>query len=62
MKQNIGILDRLIRAALGALLFYFAWWWPSWIIFFFGVFCFYEALVGWCIVYQFLGKNTCPVE
>lgn len=62
MQRNIGTPDRLMRAALAALLFFFAWWWPSWIILGFAVLCLYEALAGWCIVYQLLGKNSCPRE
>lgn len=62
MKKNIGIRDRLIRLLIAVILFSLAYWWGSWIIFIGGCFTVYEALAGWCIVYQLLGKNSCPLE
>lgn len=62
MKKNIGLRDRLLRLAIGILLLAFAWWQSSWIALGFALFTFYEALAGWCIYYQIIGKNTCPID
>lgn len=62
MNKNIGPTDRLLRAILGVLLLLFAWWQSSWIALGFAIFTFYEALASWCILYQLIGKNTCPIE
>lgn len=60
MEKNIGTPDRILRLTIGILLLLLAWWKSSWIALGFALFAFYEALVGWCILYQLLGKNTCP--
>lgn len=61
MKKNIGTKDRLIRLTLAILLLAFAWWQSSWIALAASLFTFYEALASWCVLYQFLGKNTCDI-
>ena len=64
MKKNIGAWDRLIRAALGAGLIYYAlsnlpgsdvWMVPAGIA---GVIAVLTALVGWCPLYKLLGINS----
>jgi hypothetical protein len=62
MKKNIGTQDRLIRLAIALALFAFAYWKSSWIIFGFGVFTLFEACMSWCIFYQLIGKNSCPIN
>lgn len=62
MKKNIGTTDRLLRAFFGVLLLLFAWWQSSWIAFACALFTFYEALAGWCVMYQLLGKSSCPID
>jgi predicted anti-sigma-YlaC factor YlaD len=59
MKKNIGTADRLLRLAIAVILLLFAWWQSSWIALVFSLFTFYEALAGWCVLYQLLGKNSC---
>lgn len=61
MKKNIGTTDRIIRFVLGLLLLGFAWWQSSWIALGLALFTFYEALASWCVLYQILGKNSCPI-
>lgn len=61
MKKNIGLNDRIVRLIFGLLLLAFAWWKASWIALALALFTFYEALVGWCIFYQLIGKNSCPI-
>lgn len=62
MKQNIGTFDRLIRFAIGIILLIVAWWQASWIALALALFTFYEALAGWCLFYQLIGKNSCPID
>lgn len=62
VKQNIGTKDRVIRFVIGVILCIYAWLQSSWIALAVASFTFYEALASWCIIYQILGKNSCPVE
>ena len=62
MKQNIGNFDRLLRITIGIFLLLFAIYFKSGFLFLFAVFSFYEAFVGWCIFYQLIGRNTCPIK
>jgi hypothetical protein len=62
MKKNIGEVDRLVRLAISVIFFLIAWWYSSWIAFFIGLFTLYEAVASWCLLYQLLGKNSCPIE
>jgi hypothetical protein len=62
MKKNIGNKDRLIRLIIAIILFILAWWLESWIILGVAVFTLFEAFASWCIWYQMMGKNSCPIE
>jgi hypothetical protein len=62
MKKNIGTEGRILRFALAVLLLFMAWYWSSWILLIVSLFVFYEALASWCIIYQWLGKNSCPIS
>lgn len=62
MKKNIGTKDRLIRLAVALLLFGYAFWQSSWIAFAAGLFTLIESLFSWCILYQILGKSSCPIK
>lgn len=62
MKKNIGTKDRLLRLAIAIALFAYAAWQGSWIALLGGLFTTYEALASWCILYQILGKNSCPTN
>ncbi|CDZ80422.1 hypothetical protein BN1013_00934 [Candidatus Rubidus massiliensis] len=62
MKKNIGTTDRVTRAILAIILLFLAFWYHSWILAIFGLFTLYEALASWCIFYQLIGKNSCPVN
>ncbi len=61
MKSNMGTTDRIIRLILAVLILIYAYWQSSWLAFGCSVFTFYEAGASWCVLYQFLGKNTCPL-
>lgn len=62
MKRNIGNPDRLLRFTLAVILLFLSWWFSSWIALGLGLFTLYEALTSWCILYQLLGKNSCPIS
>ncbi|MBA2369372.1 MAG: DUF2892 domain-containing protein [Candidatus Protochlamydia sp.] len=61
MTRNIGTKDRLIRLAIAMALLVLAWEVNSWIALFFALFTLFEVFSSWCILYQFIGKNSCPV-
>jgi hypothetical protein len=59
---NEGVLDRIIRAAIGAVLAYAAWAiWPgtvSVVLMVFATIAFGTAIVGWALPYALLGTST----
>jgi len=59
MTVNIGMVDRLIRIAVGLVLvglgIYFKSWWGL-----AGILPIATALVGWCGLYTLLGIRTVP--
>ncbi|ABD05869.1 conserved hypothetical protein [Rhodopseudomonas palustris HaA2] len=62
MTVNMGMIDRLLRAIVGAGLIYWAltnadaWW--AWI----GVVPLLTAAVGFCPAYTLFGIRTCPAK
>lgn len=62
LTKNIGPSGRIFRLSIGILLLAFAIWQKSWIAFALAVFTFFEAYMSWCVLYQILGKNSCPIE
>jgi hypothetical protein len=60
MKKNIGKPDRILRLIVGILLLGWAYWEMSWILLVLGLFTLFEAYMSWCILYQILGKSSCP--
>lgn len=62
MFQNIGSFDRIVRLSIGVLLLLIGWYSRSGMLVLAGMFALYEGLASWCIVYQVLGINTCPLK
>lgn len=62
MIKNLGFIDRLIRISIGILLIIFGWYTGSGMAILGGIFALYEGFASWCVVYQLLGINTCPVK
>ena len=60
-KKNIGMYDRILRLAIGLGLIVYGYFY-SYISILIGLFTLYEALASWCILYQLLGINTCPLK
>lgn len=61
-KKNIDTRGRLLRTGIAVLLLLYAWWANSWIALAFSLFTFFEAWASWCIFYQIIGKNSCPID
>ncbi len=66
-RKNIGTIDRVARAVLGVLFLVYAVFGqhgvvPRVILLVIAIFCLYQAVAGWCLWYQIIGKNTCPVS
>lgn len=62
MKPNIGTNDRIARLVIGVVLISLALINKSTFMALGGLFSIYEALSSWCVFYQLLGKNTCPIK
>lgn len=62
MQKNIGPADRVIRALIGLFFLMGAWVYSSWILLAVALFCFYEAIASWCLMYQLMGKSSCPID
>ncbi len=60
--KNINLKGRLFRASIGLLLLAYGVWQMSWLAIAGALFTFFEAYMSWCIVYQFLGINRCPLK
>jgi len=59
LTKNIDFSGRIIRLIIALLLLGLAYWRSSWVIFVLALFVLFEALMGWCALYQILGKNSC---
>lgn len=62
LSKNIDNTGRWMRFAFAILLLGVAYWKMSWIALILALFVFFESAMSWCIVYQILGKNSCPVN
>jgi uncharacterized membrane protein HdeD (DUF308 family) len=62
IPKNINTTGRLVRAFLGILVLFYAYWQKSWIALIIGLFVLFESIMSWCVVYQILGKTSCPVK
>lgn len=67
MTVNEGTIDRVIRVALAAVLFFVAfsgvatgaWAWVAGIV---GAVALVTGVLGFCGVYALIGVNTCPAK
>ena len=62
MKQNVGSLDRAIRAIVGIGLISLVFIGPQTVWGWIGVIPLATAIIGWCPPYALLGINTCGVK
>jgi len=67
MTVNMGLIDRLVRVAVGIVLIAYAipvgfsvtgWNWVGWI----GVLPLVTGLLGNCPLYSLIGVSTCPAK
>ncbi|MDF2550482.1 MAG: hypothetical protein K0S07_1549 [Chlamydiales bacterium] len=61
-SKNIGTPDRLFRLGLAIALTAYAFFQGSLIALGFALFTYYEVFASWCVIYQLLGKNSCPLR
>jgi hypothetical protein len=61
-KPNIDNSGRILRLVLAIIIMMYAIGFSSWIAFIVSIFVFFEALRGWCVFYQLIGKNSCPID
>lgn len=62
LQKNINNAGRIQRLIIAILLFAFAIWQHSWLAAAFGVFTLIEAYFSWCVLYQLMGWNSCPID
>ena len=62
IPKNINTSGRVIRFSIGILLLIYAYVQMSWIALGLAAFTFFEALMSWCVFYQLIGKNSCPLD
>lgn len=62
IKKNIGTPDRWLRFICGAILLACAYAFKSWLALIGGLFCFFESYMSWCVLYQILGRSSCPIK
>ena len=62
MKQNVGTIDRAIRAIAGIGLISLVFVGPQTVWGWIGVIPLATAVIGWCPPYALLGINTCGTK
>ena len=62
MKQNVGSIDRAIRADVGIGLISLVFVGPQTVWGWIGVIPLVTAIIGWCPPYSLLGINTCSTK
>jgi hypothetical protein len=62
MKQNVGNIDRAIRAIVGIGLISLVFIGPQTVWGWIGLIPLATAIIGWCPPYSLLGINTCGVK
>lgn len=59
MQQNVGSIDRALRAIVGLVLISLVFVGPQTVWGWIGVIPLVTAIIGWCPPYALLGINTC---
>ena len=62
MKRNLNRTDKLWRLLLALICLILALWQSSWLLTAIGVFILAEVMLSWCVIYQMIGKNNCPID
>ena len=62
MKQNVGSIDRALRAIVGLVLISLVFVGPQTVWGWIGVIPLATAIIGWCPPYSMLGISTCKTK
>ena len=62
MQQNVGSIDRALRAIVGLVLISLVFVGPQTVWGWIGVIPLATAIIGWCPPYALLGINTCKTK
>ncbi len=62
MKQNVGSIDRALRAIVGLVLIALVFVGPQTVWGWIGVIPLATAIIGWCPPYSMLGISTCKTK
>ena len=62
MQQNVGGIDRALRAFVGLVLISLVFVGPQTVWGWIGVIPLATAIIGWCPPYALLGINTCKTK
>lgn len=62
LRPNLNTRGKVLRLIGAILLLVWALWAKSWLLFVISAFTFLEFFAGWCILYQLLGINSCPIK
>jgi hypothetical protein len=62
MKRNLSRTDRMWRLLLALTCLSLAIWQSSWLLAAIGTFILVEVGCSWCVIYQMMGKNNCPID
>lgn len=62
MKQNVGSIDRALRAIVGLILIALVFVGPQTVWGWIGVIPLATAIIGWCPPYAMLGISTCKTK
>ena len=62
LTKNIDTKGRILRFSLGLILLCLSYFFSSWILLAAAIFTFLEAVMSWCVLYQLMGKNSCPTS
>ena len=62
MKQNVGSIDRALRAIIGLGLISMVFIGPQVVWGWVGIVPLATAIMGWCPPYALLGLNTCGIK
>lgn len=60
--RNLDSKGRWLRFFFSFALFLYAYFAESLVALGFAFFTLFEALRGWCVVFQMLGKTSCPIK
>ena len=62
MKQNVGGIDRALRAIVGIVLISLVFIGPQTVWVWIGIIPLGTAIIGWCPPYALLGISTCKTQ